>query len=166
MLDVILLYPKFLTMSKLFQSNDIIWIKNVNTPSEDAYLNLPTDNFKLYFPDQFKSNASQVKEGEIILLHQNINGQKVFTHLVTPVDAAPAEFDYTRKKHRAYRTVKIVGVTPSSDVIAVSSTLWMNVRFQGIGQGNACRIKNIASVSDNYFKLAQNVWEKFIPFFK
>jgi hypothetical protein len=153
-------------MSRLFKPNDIKWIKNVNTPTEDAYLNLPTDNFKLYFPDQFRANASKVEEVEIILLHQNINERKVFTHLVTPVDMAPAKLDYTRPKHRAYRNVKIVAITPFSDQIVVSSTLWKNVKFKGIGQGNACNIRNITSVGDNYFELVEDVWNRFIRFFR
>ena len=153
-------------MSKQFKPSDIIWIKNVNTPTEDAYLNLPTDNFKLYFPDQFKANASRVEKGEIILLHQNINKQKVFTHLVTPVDTAPAKLDFSRPKQRAYINVKIVAITPLSDLILVSTTLWRNVKFQGIGQGNVCHINNITSVGENYFELVKDVWDRFAPFFK
>lgn len=153
-------------MNKKFKPNDIVWIKNVNTPTEDAYLNLTSDIFKLYFPDQFKRNASRIKEGEIIHLHQNVRGLKVFTHLVTPIDNMLAEIDNTRLKQRAYRNVKIIAITPPSDLIPVSSTLWKNVKFQGIGQGNACYIKNIGSIGDNYFELVEDVWNRFAHFFR
>ena len=145
----------------------IKWIKNVSSPTEDSYIILPSDNFQLYFPNKHETNAGNPKEGETILLYQKIGLEKVFTHLVSPTDNSPAKEDTNRDKHRFYRNVRIIAATPIQHIIAVSSTLWKEVNFQGIGMGNVCQIKNISSVNDNnYNDLVNDVWNRFTPFFR
>ena len=107
-------------MDRLFRPHNIIWIKNVNTVTEDAYMNLAGNSFRLYFPRKHKTNAGSPQEGEIILLFQNIGLQKVFTHLVNPTDNLPAQEDKTRKRHEFYRNVKIVAMAPLAELIVVS----------------------------------------------
>jgi len=144
----------------------IIWIKNVNTVTEDAYMKVTSDSFRLYFPKQHKTNASSPLEGEIILLFQNIMRQRVFTHLVRFMDNGPVQKDETRQRHEYYRNVKIVAMTPLENLIFVANTMWNDVNFQGIGQGNACRIRNISSIGNNHDELIEDVWENFSQFLR
>lgn len=122
-----------------------------------------TNNFVLHFPNQHRTNASSPKVGEIILIYQNINGQKIFSHLVTPVDSVEVDDD-TRQEYRYGRNVQIVATTSLKHLIPVNSTRWNKVNFQGIGQGNACKIENMSGIGE-YDVLLQDVWDKFSPFF-
>ena len=154
-------------MFSRFEPIDIKWIKNVNSPTEDSYINVIGDNFQLYFPDIHEINAGTPQEGEIILLFQNIGLKKVFTHLVSPADNSLAKKDKSRDRHSFYRNVKIIAATPLEKIILVSTTLWNDVNFQGIGMGNVCQIKNISSVNaNNYDDLVKDVWNRFTPFLK
>jgi 5-methylcytosine-specific restriction enzyme A len=151
-------------MDNLFTPFDIIWIKNVtNATLGHAYIGTK-DSFVLHFPNQHRTNATSPKVGEIILLYQNINKQKVFTHLITPLDDIEVD-DTTRVDYRYGRNVRVIATTPLSNLISVDSTLWDRVSFQGIGQGNACKIENITGIG-NYDLLLQDIWEKFVPYFK
>lgn len=151
-------------MNRHYTAHDIIWIKNVNTPTEDAYMEVPV-NFRLYFPDKDLTNPGKPKIGEIIILYQTINKQKVFTHLITPIDEVVG-VDETRIRHKIYRNVKIIARTPPTRLINVENTLWRIVTFGGFGQGNVCKIRNISTVPNNYVGLLEDVWNRFIPFFR
>lgn len=150
-------------MNRPYTPFDIIWAKNV-TDSEtgQAYMDLSDEVFTLHFPNHHKTNVLSPKIGEIIVIHQNIKGQKVFTHLVTPVD--DIRIEENRDKFKFGRNVKIIAKTDVLNAIPVSTTSWREVNFQGISQGNACEIVNISNV-DNYDVLLQDVWNKFIPYF-
>ncbi len=126
-------------------------------------MDLENKEFTLHFPNHHKGNVLSPKIGEIIVIHQNINGQKVFTHLVTPVDNTRLEGN--RENYKYGRKVRIISKVDLQNIIPVSTTLWNNVNFQGISQGNACEIANISNV-DNYDILLQDIWNKFKPFFQ
>ncbi len=92
-----------------FTPFDIIWIKNItNSEYGSAYMNVEPE-FTLHFPNHHYGNILKPQKGEIILLHQNIKGRKVFTHLVTPVkdkieeEGDRSNFRYGRKV-KSYRS--------------------------------------------------------------
>ncbi|RYZ22520.1 MAG: hypothetical protein EOO16_08845 [Chitinophagaceae bacterium] len=152
-------------MNRIFTPFDIVWIKNVsNTSAGQAYLNLPVNEFLLHFPNRHQTNASSPAAGEIILLYQTVNNQRVFTHLVTPIDEIVHE-DNTRQDYRFGRNVRIIAATPATNLIPVATTQWERVNFQGISQGNACRIENILGIG-NYDLLLEDIWSWFSPYFK
>lgn len=151
-------------MNRPYSPLDIIWIKNVNdSETGRAYMDLTSDEFILHFPTHHMGNVLSPKIGEIIILYQNINRNRVFTHLVTPVDNARTENE--QENFRYGRKVKIIAKTDIENAIQVTSTLWNDVNFQGISQGNACEIANIANI-ENYEILLQDIWSHFVPFFK
>lgn len=151
-------------MNRPYTPFDIIWAKNVtNSDTGQAYMNLESEEFTLHFPTQHYGNVLSPKIGEIIAIHQNINGQKVFTHLVSPVDNVRIEEN--RENFKYGRKVKIIAKVDLANAIPVSLTLWNNVNFQGICQGNACKIARISNI-ENYDVLLQDIWTKFIPFFR
>ena len=118
-------------MNRLYTPFDIIWIKNVsNSETGSAYMDIESEEFVLHFPDHHKGNVLSPKIDEIILLHQNINNQKMFTHLVTPIDNIILEEN--RERHRYGRKVRIIAKTELTNSVPVSSTLWERVNFQGI----------------------------------
>lgn len=142
---------------------DIIWIKNItNSEYGSAYMNVDSE-FVLHFPNKHHGNILKPQKGEIILLYQNINGRKVFTHLVTPVKDKIEEGD--RTDFRYGRKVRVIAHTPIDDLIFVSDSLWNRVNFQGISQGNACEISHISKL-DVFDDLLRDVWLRFTPFFK
>ena len=151
-------------MNRPYTPFDIIWAKNVtNSDIGQAYMDLTSEEFTLHFPTHHKGNVLSPKVGELIAIHQNINGQKVFTHLVSPVDNIRLEEN--RENFNYGRKVKIIAKTDLENAIPVSTTLWDKVNFQGISQGNACEIANISNV-ENYDILLQDIWNKFRPFFR
>lgn len=151
-------------MNRPYTPFDIIWAKNVtNSDIGQAYMDLTNEEFTLHFPTHHKGNVLSPKIGEIIVIHQNINGQKVFTHLVSPVDNVRLEEN--RENFKYGRKVKLIAKTDVINAIPVSSTLWDKLNFQGISQGNACEIANISNV-ENYDILLQDIWNKFTPFFR
>ncbi len=150
-------------MKSIFSPFDIIWIKNVTDSSEgQTYMNCPAGSFVLHFPDRHKYNCASPKAGEVILIYQKINHQNVFTHLVTPIDNNMVA-DEVKTYFKYGRHVQIIAFTPIPDLIHVSSTLWKNVNFQGISQGNACRIRNISKIK-NVDHLLHDIWNRFTPF--
>jgi len=151
-------------MTRPYTPFDIIWAKNVtNSDIGQAYMDLTSEEFTLHFPTHHKGNVLSPKIGEIIVIHQNINGQKVFTHLVSPIDNIRLEEN--RQNFKYGRRVKVIAKTDIANAIPVSSTIWEKVNFQGISQGNACEIANISNV-DNYDILLQDIWNKFSPYFR
>ena len=151
-------------MNRYYTPFDIIWTKNVtNSEAGEAYMDTEKDEFILHFPTHHKGNVLSPKVEELILIHQNIKGQKVFTHLVAPIDNIRLEEN--RENHKYGRKVRIIAKTETHNAIPVTETLWNRVNFQGISQGNACEISNISNI-DNYDILLQDIWEKFIPFFR
>lgn len=151
-------------MNRFYTPFDIIWAKNVtNSEVGHAYMGLECEKeFSLHFPNHHKGNVLSPKIGEIIAIHQNINGKKCFTHLVAPIDNILIEEN--RENFKFGRKVKVIAKTEILTAIPVSSTLWEKVNFQGISQGNACEIGNISNVK-NYDILLQDLWNKFIPYF-
>lgn len=149
---------------RAFTPFDIIWIKNItNSEYGSAYMNVDSE-FVLHFPNKHHGNILKPKKGEIILLHQNINGRKAFTHLVTPVkDKIEEEGD--RTNFRYGRKVRVIAHTPINDLIFVSDSLWNKANFQGISQGNACKISHISKLGV-FDDLLHDVWVRFSPFFK
>ncbi|MGC3978395.1 MAG: HNH endonuclease [Paludibacteraceae bacterium] len=142
---------------------DIIWIKNITNGEEgSAYMDVGSD-FILHFPNHHRGNILKPHRGEIILLHQNIDGCKAFTHLVTPIDDEIEEGD--RVNFRYGRNVKVIAKTPIDNLIFVSDSLWNRVNFQGISQGNACEISHISKLGV-FDDLLHDVWFRFSPFFK
>jgi len=152
-------------MNRPFTPFDIIWIKNVtNSTAGQAYMDLPSDNFLLHFPTKHERNAGSPYVGEIILLFQNINYQRVFTHLVSPTDE-DVNPDYNQPNYMYGRKVNVIAATPSAELIPVETTLWDSVNFQGISMGNACRIGNIKNIN-NYDELLEDIWNRFAPHFR
>jgi hypothetical protein len=139
---------------------NIKWIKNINNGTGDAYTNFRNGPFRLHFPDTNETNPASPEVGEIIVLYQRINKQKVFTHLVSPIDTI-VHVDLNRPRQRIYRNVIIIAARS----IKVEDTDWRNVDFRGISQGNVCRIENITSVIDyygaNHEALLLEIWKSF-----
>ena len=151
-------------MNRLYTPFDIIWAKNLtDSDTGQAYMDLNSEEFTLHFPNHHKGNVLRPKIGEIIAIHQNINGQKVFTHLVSPKENFIIE--ESRENFKYGRKVKVIAKTDVLNAIPISTTLWDKVNFQGISQGNACEIGNISNV-DNYDILLQDLWNKFKPYFR
>jgi len=133
-------------MNRHYTPFDIIWAKNVtNSEIGYAYMDLTGEDFILHFPTHHKGNVLSPKAGEIILLHQNINGQKVFTHLVSPIDNIRHEEN--RDNFKYGRKVRVIAKTDMSS-IPVSSTLCSKISFKGISHGNACEIAKISKVEN------------------
>ncbi len=150
-------------MNRPYTPFDIIWVKNVtNSETGQAYMDLSSEEFTLHFPNRHKENILSPKVGELILIHQNINRQKVFTHLVSPVDNVRIEEN--RENFKYGRKVKIIAKAKAHNAIPVSTTLWNKVNFRGISQGNVCKIENISKV-ENHDILLQDIWNEFVPFF-
>ncbi len=143
---------------------DIIWIKNI-TNSEDgtAYMDVDLE-FVLHFPNKHYGNILKPQKGEIILLYQNIKGRKALTHLVTPINDKIEE-EGNRTYFRYGRKVRVIAHTPIDDLIFVSNSLWNRVNFQGISQGNACKISHISNLGV-FDDLLRDVWVRLTPFFK
>lgn len=151
-------------MNRPYTPFDIIWAKNVtNSEIGHAYMGFECEEeFTLHFPNHHKGNVLSPKIGEIIAIHQNISGQKCFTHLVAPIDNILIEEN--REDFKYGRKVKVIAKTGILTPIPVSITLWKKVNFQGISQGNACEIGNISNV-ENYDILLQDLWDRFISYF-
>jgi 5-methylcytosine-specific restriction protein A len=145
---------------KIFTPADIIWFKNVtNQVNGEAYLDLTDDEFTLHFPTIHETNAGKPQVGEIILIRQKVNGIPAFTHLVTPADMHVDDAN-DRSDYQYGRRVKIIAKTNIENFIPVSETLWDRLKYGGITQGNACRIKNINNVG-NVDELQFDIWQKF-----
>lgn len=140
--------------------SDIIWFKNVtNKENGEAYLDLTDDKFVLHFPTIHKTNAKQPAVGEIILIRQKVNGIPSFTHLVTPVDDELIEGN-ARIDYQYGRNVKVIAKTRRENFIPVAETSWNKLRYGGITQGNACRIKNISGIG-NVDEMLLEIWTHF-----
>lgn len=123
-------------MNRAYTPFDIIWTKNViNSDTGEAYMDLSSAEFILHFPTNHKGNVLKPNTGEVIAIHQNINGQKVFTHLVLSVDNIRIEENRARFTYG--RRVKLTAITDILNAIPISNTKWRDVSFQGISQGNS-----------------------------
>ena len=120
--------------------------------------------FVLHFPNKHYGNILKPQKGEIILLYQNIKGRKALTHLVTPINDKIEE-EGNRTYFRYGRKVRVIAHTPIDDLIFVSNSLWNRVNFQGISQGNACKISHISNLGV-FDDLLRDVWVRLTPFFK
>lgn len=151
-------------MKNIYSPSDIIWIKNVtNSDTGKAYMELDENEFILHFPTHHKSNVIVPNINDIILIFQNIDGNRVFTHLVSPVDSQLID-ENVRSRYRYGRRVKVIAKTNTEQVIPISNTLWNNVNFQGISQGNACKIENIKNI-ENVDELQFDIWQRFTKYF-
>lgn len=152
-------------MESVFTPYDIKWIKNVtNGEVGHAYMDVG-DEFTLHFPKHHYGNILSPKIGDIIILYQNIDKLRVFSHLVTPIDEEIRD-DGVRENFKYGRKVKVVANTGLVNPIPVFLTKWDNVNFGAISRGNACELKNIFSVSPLYDELISDLWEQFKPYFQ
>ncbi len=152
-------------MTRPYTPFDIIWAKNVtNKETRRAYMDVE-EPFILDFPTKYKGNVLSPRIGELIILHQNINisNDKAFTHLVTPIDNTLHEG--SDERYRYGRRVKIIAKVEKNDDILVENTLWKGANFQGKCYGSACKLLGITGI-DDYYSLLQDIWNKFIPYFK
>ncbi len=148
----------------IYTPSDIRWIKNIsNAEIGRAYLDVVSDSFVLHFPTHHKGNVLSPAIDDIILLYQKINGESVFTHLVTPINNKIDETSQ-RAEYLYGREVRIIAMTSEANVIPVKNTLWKDVTFSGISQGNACEIEHIGSVN-SLQELQLNTWEQFEDYF-
>jgi predicted HNH restriction endonuclease len=156
-------------MEKVFTPYDIKWIKNVNNDKDGHAYIRSDETYILNFPDHHSGeNLQSPQVGDIILLWQKINGKRVFTHLVTPTDDQRTD-SRDGPNFKYGRNIKVLAYTGIDDAIPTSfSSLWQKVKFQGISQGNACRIANIKSIIEqNIFdSIICEIWDIFRPFFK
>lgn len=152
-------------MESVFTPYDIKWIKNVtNGEIGHAYMDVG-DEFTLHFPKQHYGNILTPKIGDIIILYQNIDKLRVFSHLVTPIDEEIRD-DGVRENFKYGRKVKVIANTGLANPISVFLTKWDKVNFSAIGRGNACELKNIFSVSPFYDELVSDLWEQFKSYFR
>jgi len=63
------------------------------------------------------------------------------------------------------RSVNVIAAVSLPGIISVERTLWDSVNFQGISQGNACKIENITGVN-NHDVLLEDIWNRFGPHFR
>ncbi|GAB3508972.1 HNH endonuclease [Emticicia fontis] len=154
-------------INKIYTPADILWIKNItNDVVGEAYLDVPVADgtFNLEFPAKHKSNVLSPQIGELIVLRQKIDNISVLTHLVTPVDNEIVD-NPRNPRFRYSRKVKIIAVAEKESAINVSLTVWKNINFSGISNGNACNINNIESVT-NIEELQLQTWQDFIRYFR
>jgi hypothetical protein len=134
---------------KIFNQNDILWIKNINDKKNSkstgkSYMNKKiSKDFFLHFHKNFGNNVESPRVDELILLFQkNDNGERIFTHLVTPTKIHREKPCCVKSwmgkgpKIVNKRRVKII----KKNKILVSNTLWRYVSFQGISYGKACKM--------------------------
>ncbi|GBU24422.1 hypothetical protein R83H12_01052 [Fibrobacteria bacterium R8-3-H12] len=153
-----------------FSPSDIIWIKNVNDKDENgkstgkSYMD-ENDKLVLRFHPNFGDNIKKPKVGELILLFQkDKNGDRIFTHLVTPINDKTEEVPtiwHGEPKTVNKRDTKVI---KKKKIPVASIASWKKVRFQGISQGNACEIKNISAVKNGKVllkDLINDVWNAF-----
>ena len=151
-------------MNNIFTPSDIIWIKNVtNHETGIAYMDLSENDFVLHFPTHHKSNVTVPDINDIILVFQTIDKIRVFTHLVTPIDSKLIDENF-RSRYRYGRYVKVIAKTDINGAIPISKTLWNKVNFQGISQGNVCKIENVKKIR-NIEELQLDIWNKFRIYF-
>jgi hypothetical protein len=152
-----------------FKSDDIIWIKHVSDENANgentgkSYMDKnENEEFLLHFHKNFGDNAKSPKVGELILLFQkNKNGDRIFTHLVTPINDEIEQEDVIwmggPKITVNGRRVKII----KKKKIPISSTRWQTVNFQGISHGNACKIAEVESCKNSLNDLLDDIWKGF-----
>lgn len=142
---------------------DIKWVKNVsNKEGGSAYMDKIQGEFTLNFPNKHKENVLKPKAKDLILIFQKINGQNLFTHLVTPINSDRIEEN--NGNYNYGREVQIIAHASLEHPILISSTIWGKVNFQGISQGNACEIVNIKSIKEPDLFKAES-WNFFKSFF-
>lgn len=152
-------------MKNYFTPDSIKWIKNVTSPDLDsAYLkDIRNDTFLLHFPKKHKGNVLKSSIGEIIVLYQKIRNKNVFTHFVTPIDKNLI-VDNKGSRYPFGRWVRILAKTDNAKAISIEDTVWSQLDFRGISQGNACEIKHINNI-DNIDSYLIELWQLFKPFF-
>jgi 5-methylcytosine-specific restriction enzyme A len=149
---------------ELSTPGQIRWIKHIsNSEVGNAYMHITDQPFVLHYPTRHKGNILKPAIGDILLLYQNIDGQSVFTHLVTPIDYELIP-DANRKDYAFGRNVIALAFTGLGSPIPIKETLWKSIRFGGISQGNACRIDHITNVL-NVDELQMDTWQHFQPYF-
>ncbi len=148
-------------MNTTFTAANIIWIKNVNDPNSDSsivYAEMePSDNFVLHFPERNKNSLLKPPSNtELILLFQNIDGEKYFTHIVTPIHDALIKTESS--EHPCGRVVKVV----AKKRILVSDTL-LNPNTGGVVMGDVVQIANLEIIKKegSLHSIQDNIWNKF-----
>jgi hypothetical protein len=159
-------------MNKSFR--DIKWVKTVNDKiTNNAYLH--SDPRLIHFPifylelnSRFTNSLMQVPIGDIILLHQRLDKQKVkcFTHLVTPIDNNLIQHPYTSTiKGWCGRRVKVIAMTgnQTTNSIPVSQAMWPSMGFTGPMRDLSHQKSRIYEIPANQQlpKLQNDIWNKF-----
>jgi hypothetical protein len=140
-------------------------MKNVTNPSSNgAYLEVG-DSFKLHFPNQHHTNAMSPQIGEIILLFQKIDNDIKFTHLVSPINDSCGKGP-ENSTHRYTREVRVLAKSVKEPYISRKNTLFRDVGFSGISQGNAVKISNIKQVTEdgNIESILLEIYSIFLDF--
>lgn len=148
-----------------YTPSDIKWIKNItDSDSGRAYMDEDHGTFTLHFPNQHKGNILSPLVGDLIILYQNIDDRRVFTHLVSPIDNDRKGPRLDRSDYLYGREVKVIAFVPENELVDIRYSEWNNVSFQGVSQGSACKISNIGSVSspDTIRESTWNYFESYL----
>jgi hypothetical protein len=146
----------------MYTIQSIIWMKNVTDAANNgAYLNAG-EVFNLHFPNRHRTNAGSPSPGELILLFQRIDRDIKFTHIVTPEDNR-VDNEPKNARHGVIRKVRTVASCTKAPFISRFETLFSDIGFGGISQGNAIRIANIGQVQAQNCLLAiqQDIYSRF-----
>jgi 5-methylcytosine-specific restriction protein A len=149
-----------------FAPADIVWFKNVTNRIEgEAYMNIKTETFVLHFPNIHAENGNikLAKQNELIIISQVIEGVRCLTHLVTPIDDIVVH-DNSRTDYKYGRNVRIITFAPFEFGIKVEESIWNDIKYPGITQGNVCNLNNISSIK-SVPVIQLETWNLFIPFF-
>lgn len=141
-------------MNEEFTPADIVWVKNVTDHNiHQAYMDVNGNPFLLHFPNHFHpGNVLHPAINKIILIRQMLNGQRAFTHLVSPIDNEIVD-ENVHAGFRYGRTVQVVAITPLLEPILAAQTEYPYLYTRG----NACQILNFIRwitylTSKNYSK--------------
>jgi len=145
-----------------FTPFNITRIKHVtNKILGKAYFDVDKQNdFILHFPN---NRVYEANVGEIIVLYQHINNQKVATHLVTPVDDVVINIE--NDSHEFGRKVKILAFTNDIKKIKFSVLKIDKLNFHNRGWGSAEKLVDITKY-DNIEDFQYDLWNAFKPYFK
>jgi len=149
------------------------WIKNINDKDTNgkskgnSYMRTKK-KFVLHFHEHHETNANNLKKGDVILLFQkNSKEERIFTHLVTPINNNNAYPKYPHRWHdntKALVYCRKVEIIKKKTTSILSTKFWINIKFQGICFGNACEIENISAVKNgkiSFNNLINEIWNIF-----
>ena len=166
---------------KTFAASDIKWVKTVNDKfTKSAYL--PPDKrvitnqngvfFCLQLNPRFTASLRGVPIGDLILLYQNLDKQKVrcFTHLVTPIDVDIIQDPYPDPngvKSWPGRWVMLIAMTgnQAANSIPFLQTIWPEMGFTGQMQDLSFQTSHVRKIPhcDRLPDLRNDIWSRFQP---